>query len=207
MTDPTAGRSERRQEIVDNARGFLSNSMSDLWWTFLVRGILAAVLGVIALFWPAGSVALLLRIAGVFLLFDGAVTLFGFRNREGGGSESAAGIVSVVIGLILLFLPAASARFVFVLLGLWALFKGGAYLYTWWQMPETDPECATARNIGLATALLGAVLIFWPATGLVAIGWLIAIAAFAVAAVMLFLAFRIKGLRDRVNMRLASGTD
>jgi uncharacterized membrane protein HdeD (DUF308 family) len=199
MTDPTAGRSERRQEIVDNARGFLSNSMSDLWWTFLVRGMLAAVLGVIALFWPAGSVAFLLRIAGVFLVFDGAVTIFGFRNRAGGGSEIASGIVSAVIGLVLLFLPAASARFVFLLLGVWALFKGGAYLYTWWQMPEADPERTTARNIGLATALLGAVLIFWPATGLVAIGWLIAIAAFAVAAVMLFLAFRIKRLRDRVR--------
>jgi len=199
MTDPMTGRNERPREVLVNARGVLSSSMSDLWWTFLVRGLLAAILGIVAFFWPTGSVALLLRLTGVFLVFDGAVALFGFRNREGGASENVAAIVSIVIGLILLFLPVASAHIVFVLLGLWALIKGCTYLYTWWQMPEADPERATALSIGIVTVLLGVVLILWPATGLVAIGWLIAIAAFAIAAVMLFLAFRIKRLRDRMN--------
>ena len=84
-------------------------------------------------------------------------------------SENASGISSILIGLILLFLPGTSARFVVVLLGLWALLKGGAYLYTWVQMPESDPERTTARNVGAASLLLGAVLIIWPATGQVVI--------------------------------------
>lgn len=206
MTDPDAARDDRRHDIMRNARGFLSESTSDLWWTFLVRGILAAILGVLALFWPTGSVSILLRIVGAFLLFDGAVALFGFRNREGNASENASGIVSVLVGLVLLFLPGMSARFVFLLLGLWAMFKGATYLYTWWRMPEAAPERATARNTGVASLLLGLVLILWPATGLVAIGWLLAIAAFAVAAVMLFLAARIKRLRDRVQMKVVDAS-
>jgi uncharacterized membrane protein HdeD (DUF308 family) len=207
MSDSDSARSERRQEILRNARGFLSESASDLWWTFLVRGILAAILGVLALFWPTSSISILLRIVGAFHVFDGAIALFGFRNREGNASENASGIISILIGLILLFLPGTSARFVFVLLGLWALLKGGAYLYTWVQMPESDPERTTARNVGAASLLLGAVLIIWPATGLVAIGWFLAFAAFVVAAVLLFLAFRIKGLRDRVQARIRSASD
>lgn len=201
MTDPDSTQEQQRQQALNNARGFLGESMSDLWWTFLVRGILGAMLGFAALFWPTASVAILLRIVGAFLVFDGAIALFGYRNRQGSTSENLPGIVSVIIGLVLLLLPGTSARVVFVLLGILALFRGCAYLYTWWHMPDGDFERTTLRNSAIVTLLLGLVLIIWPATGLVTIAWLLAIAAFVFAAVMLFLAFRVKRLRDRVQMK------
>ena len=124
----------RREEILDNTRQALSARMGDLWWTFMVRGILAAILGIVALFWPADSISALLRITGLFLIVDGAVTLFSFWKKTGSQAESGSGIVSLVLGLVLLFLPTGSARFVFILLGLWALVRGLAHLLTWWQM-------------------------------------------------------------------------
>jgi uncharacterized membrane protein HdeD (DUF308 family) len=43
-------------EIVNDdqldAREALSDSLSSLWWAFLPRGVLAAALGIAALFWP-----------------------------------------------------------------------------------------------------------------------------------------------------------
>ena len=46
----------------------------------------------------------------------------------------------------------------------------------------------------------GLVLLFWPGTGVVALGWALAILAFAVALVMFFLASRFR----RVDQLLAS---
>ena len=86
MVDNKSGPAERRQEILNDARMTLSESMGDLWWTFLVRGVLALILGVVALFWPTASVSLLLRLVGLFLIVDGAVVLIGSRNRTDVGS-------------------------------------------------------------------------------------------------------------------------
>ncbi len=192
-------------EIVDpeqtHARELLSDRLAGLWWTFVLRGILAGVVGIAALFWPTGSISLLLQLVGVLLLLDGALTLFGFGRK---GAAGGVGIGAILIGLVLLIWPEGTARFAFFLLGAWALFIGIGSLITWWQMPEWDPERSTARGVGLLASLVGLVLIFWPGSGLVALGWAIAFAAIAIAAVMFWLAARFKRAHERLQMRVVN---
>ena len=68
-------------EILDDGsmteRDRLSAQLSSLWWTFLIRGVLAGAVGIAALFWPSGSIALLLRLVGALLIIDGGLTLLG----------------------------------------------------------------------------------------------------------------------------------
>jgi len=101
-------------EIVDDdrleAREALSDRRSSLWWAFLLRGVFAAALGIAALFWPTGSISLLLQLVGVLLILDGGLTLFGFGRR---GAVGGIGLGSIVIGLILLIWPEGIARFAF----------------------------------------------------------------------------------------------
>jgi uncharacterized membrane protein HdeD (DUF308 family) len=198
MSEPVFDGS-RREELRDRSRAVLSAKMGDLWWTFLVRGILAAILGVIALFWPTDSISILLRITGLFLVFDGAVTFLGVWKTSGNRAEIGSGFVSLALGLVLLLLPTGAARIVFILLGLWALVRGLSLLLTWWQTPSSDPERDSARNAGIVAVVVGVVLVFWPGTGVVALGWVIAIAALVLAAVMFFLASRFKRIRDRMQ--------
>ena len=72
-------------EILDdnniNARDTLSANLANLWWTFLLRGILAGLIGIAALFWPTSSISLLLRLVGLLLILDGALTWLGFGRR------------------------------------------------------------------------------------------------------------------------------
>ena len=119
-------------EIVDDdrldAREALSNRLASVWWTFFVRGLLAAVVGVAALFWPTGSISLLLQLVGVVLIVDGGLTLFGLGRR---GAAGGVGIGAIIIGLVLLIWPEGTARFAFVLLGAFALLIGIGSLLTW----------------------------------------------------------------------------
>jgi len=197
MSDSERDTDSRRREIAAKAQTVVGDKMGDLWWVFFVRGVLALALGIAALFWPTESISLLLRIAGLVLVLDGAMTFFGMRRQAGQGAASASGIGSALIGAVLLLLPSISAKLVFVLLGLWAISIGVGYLMTWWQMPDDDPERMSARNVGTVALLTGIVLVLWPGSGLVGLGWLIAIVALLVSALMFFLASRFKRLGER----------
>ncbi|NDR58681.1 HdeD family acid-resistance protein [Aliiruegeria sabulilitoris] len=193
-------------EIVDDgqtqARAILSDRLAGLWWTFVLRGSLAGIVGIAALFWPAGSISLLLQLVGLLLLLDGGLTLFGLGRR---GAAGGVGISAILIGLVLLIWPEGTARITFVLLGAWALIIGIGSLITWRQMPEWDPERTTARNVGIVALFIGLLLVFWPGSGLVALGWAIAFAALSVAAVMFWLALRFKRANERLRMRAVNG--
>lgn len=190
-------------EIVDDdrleVREALSNRLANVWWTFFLRGLLAAGVGLAALFWPTGSISLLLQLVGVLLILDGGLTLFGFGR---GGAAGGVGIGAIAIGLVLLIWPEGTARFAFALLGAFALLTGAGSLLTWRQLPESDPERMTARNAGVAALLIGLFLIFWPGTGLVALGWAIAFGALAVSVMMFWLASRFKGANERLKTKV-----
>jgi uncharacterized membrane protein HdeD (DUF308 family) len=190
-------------EIVDDnrfeAREAISERLASLWWTFLLRGVVAAVVGIAALFWPTGSISLLLQLVGLLLVLDGALTLFGFGRR---GAAGGVGIVAVLIGLVLLIWPEGIARFAFALLGALALFAGAGSFMAFRQMPERAPERVSTRNAAIAALIIGVFLVFWPGSGLVALGWAIAFAALAVSVVMFLMASRFKRANERVKTRV-----
>ncbi|MFK7881530.1 DUF308 domain-containing protein [Roseobacter sp.] len=190
-------------EIVDDnrldAREALSSRLASVWWTFFLRGLLAAGVGVAALFWPTGSISLLLQLVGVLLLLDGGLTLFGIGRS---GAAGGVGFGAIIIGLLLLIWPEGIARFAFALLGAFALLTGLGSLLTWRQLPEADPERTSARNAGFAALLIGLFLIFWPGTGLVALGWAIAFGALAVSVMLFWLASRFKGANERLKTKV-----
>lgn len=192
-----------RSEIVDDnrfeAREAVSDRLAGLWWTFVVRGAVAAIVGIAALFWPSGSISLLLQLVGLLLIVDAGIVLLGYGRRGAAGSVS---VVAVLVGLVLLIWPEGTARFAFVLLGALSLMTAVGSFLALKQMPELAPERVTTRNAGLAALIIGAVLVFWPGSGLVALGWAIAFAALAVSAVMFAMASRFKSANERVKTRV-----
>lgn len=203
MEDPKLNLGERRAELAQKARATIGKKASDLWWTFLVRGGIALLLGIAALFWPTSSISILLRLFGLFLVLDAAFWILGARRTSDDMASRAPGLLAGIIGFALLFVPATSARLVFILMGVWALVTGAGYLLTWWRAPSEDLERDSARKVGLFALAGGLVLLFWPGTGVVALGWAMAILAFAVALVMFFLASRFR----RIDQLLGSMRD
>ena len=101
MDDPETPHSE----IVDDdpfvARDALSAKFADLWWSFVLRGVLAAAVGIAALFWPTGSISVLLQLVGLLLVLDGGLTLLGLGR---GGAAGGVGIGAIcIIGVQLTF--------------------------------------------------------------------------------------------------------
>lgn len=199
MTDNQNNPDDIRHEKLEVVQDRLSSKLGSIWWAFMLRGCLAAALGLIALFLPSGSVAMLLRVVGIFLIIDAATTLFSFRQAGEREVGTAQGVLTGLAGLVLLIMPSSSIRTVFVVLGIWALVTGVGNLWAARKMNSSDPERGSLMSVGVFATIVGVVLVFMPGTGVVAIGWVIAILAFTIAALLIWVALRLKDVQQRVD--------
>jgi uncharacterized membrane protein HdeD (DUF308 family) len=62
-----------------------------------------------------------------------------------------------------------------------------------------DADCSLMTTMGWAVAVVGLILLIWPGTGVVAISWIIALAALLLAGLLIFLALPLKRLKKRVD--------
>jgi uncharacterized membrane protein HdeD (DUF308 family) len=104
-----------------------------------------------------------------------------------------------VVGGFLLFWPSTSARTLLMVFGGWALFTGVSNILAARRANVEDSNRSLMTTMGGAVALVGLVLLIWPGTGVVAISWIIAVAALLLATLLIFLALRLKRFKKRVD--------
>jgi len=192
-------RREQLRSIAQGAAARVNKKLGDLWWFFMLRGVLAAILGICALFWPSRSLAILITLVGVFILADGVTGLAGALRNWTGSETLLQPVVSMVIGPVLLVWPGASVGLLMVVLGVWAWIYGVSQILEARKIPKESEDRASALSLGGIASAIGIILMVWPATGVVAISWVIAIAAFLVASMLFFLARRTKRLTNRLS--------
>lgn len=76
-----------------------------IWYLPVVRGVLAIVLGIVALVWPAIAIITLVTLLGIFWIIDGVLSVAGGIRRRGTagsrwGWDVFFGIVGVIAGLV-----------------------------------------------------------------------------------------------------------
>jgi uncharacterized membrane protein HdeD (DUF308 family) len=82
--------------------------------------------------------------------------------------------------------------------GGWAFFTGVSHILAARRANVEDTDRGLMTTMGGAVAVIGLVLLIWRGTGVVAISWIIALAALMLAAFLIFLALRLKRLKKRV---------
>jgi uncharacterized membrane protein HdeD (DUF308 family) len=177
----------------------VSAKLGDIWWAFMLRGVFAGVLGICALIWPTLSFTILTRMVGLYCLADGLPGLVGALRASDRGTFLLQAVVSLAVGGVLLFLPSASARTLLMVFGGWALFTGVSQILGARRVNAEDTDRGLMTTMGGAVAVIGLVLLIWPGTGVVAISWIIALGALLLAALLIFLALRLKRLKKRVD--------
>jgi uncharacterized membrane protein HdeD (DUF308 family) len=196
---------EPLQAAAAGAKARVSDKLGDVCWSLLVRGLLAVALGIAAIFWPKATLELLVRLVGLYVLFDGIVSLLGAIRARELSAYLVPGLISVAVGGILLFWPDVTGRLLLIIVGIWALFQGVTLFWAGWQTDATDPERGLIMSIGAVAAIAGVILVVWPGTGLVAISWVIGIVALLVGALLLYLAQRVRQAAKRID-NLGGGT-
>lgn len=96
------------------------------WWLFLVVGLISVAAGVIVLAKPSNSLATLAVVAGVFVLIDGIFDLVVSlrRHTENRGLAAVLGVLSVVVGVLLIRHPIGGVLAIALLIGIWLIAIG-----------------------------------------------------------------------------------
>jgi uncharacterized membrane protein HdeD (DUF308 family) len=147
-----------------NAAGDL-RPVTSLWWLFVLFGVVTLGVGVFFVVSPHETLSTFTVIAGIFLLVDGVLAIFGsiFGRIEGRGLLALIGVLSAVAGLVLIKKPFDTLVVFTLIVGVWFVVAGVVRFV----VALTSPE---GRGGSIVTAFLdliaGIVILSWPDLGL-----------------------------------------
>lgn len=106
----------------------MRSMLSRNWGWITVRGVIAVLFGLFALFNPAITLAVLILWFGVFVLVDGIfIIVSAIANRRGEPHWVAlifGGILSIAIGLFTILMPGITAVVLLTIIAAWAILIG-----------------------------------------------------------------------------------
>lgn len=158
------------------------------WWLLLIVGVLSVVAGVIVLFKPGDSLATLAVIVGIFVLVDGLVELIASfsRQTQNRGLVAVLGVLSAIVGILLIRHPIAGVVAIALLIGIWLVAIGVVRLAVGFDDPQQRGWNAvvavleiiagivivSSPDIGFATlAVLVGIAFILNGFGLLGLGW------------------------------------
>jgi uncharacterized membrane protein HdeD (DUF308 family) len=127
------------------------------WWLVALMGLLSVVAGIVVLARPGDSLATLAVISGIFILVDGIAELMASlgTRTEGRGLVAVLGVLSVVVGLLLIRHPIQGVTAVALLLGLWLVAAGVVRLIGAFEDPEhRGRRLLAAAALGVAGVVI-----------------------------------------------------
>jgi uncharacterized membrane protein HdeD (DUF308 family) len=166
-------------------------SAESKWWVIL-HGVMAILFGLAILAWPNIARVGLLLAFGVFAIAAGIFAfLEGLHAEEGRRRwlSLAAGVVSVLAGLMALAWPAITAPAFLYLLAAWAIVTGMLEMAGAFRTRLAATVEWVLMVSGIISVVFGILLLVWPRLSMLALVWLIGIFAIAYGILHLVLAF------------------
>ena len=147
---------------------------------FLFRGIAAILFGILTFVWPQLTLAVLVLLFGVFAVISGITAVaVALRNREeqGWGLLLFEGILGILAGVVALVWPGITALAFLYLLAAWAIIIGIIEVVAPLSFPMRGGRALLMVLAGLVSIVFGIIIAAQPASGLLAVAWLIGVYA------------------------------
>jgi uncharacterized membrane protein HdeD (DUF308 family) len=183
----------------------LANSMnaalSRHWWVIALRGVIAVLFGLIALTAPGAALLSLALLLGAYLLVDGVAELYvtwrAAQAQAPWGALLGEAVLSIIMGLIALVMPAAAVFAFVILLSVWALITGVLELVAAFRLHSSHGRWWLVLG-GVVSIVWGLLLAAAPVVGAVVVAWWLGIYAIFFGASLLAFAWRLHARRPGV---------
>ena len=172
--------------------------ITSLWWLPVLFGVVTFGVGVFFVLSPHETLSTFTVIAGIFLLIDGLLALFGsvFGKGEGRGLLALIGVLSAIAGLVLIKKPFDTLVVFTLIVGVWFVVAGVVRFVAALASPE-------GRGGAIVTAILdviaGIVILSWPDLGLSTLAVIIGIVLIARGALFIVAGWQLHNLNSDVH--------
>jgi uncharacterized membrane protein HdeD (DUF308 family) len=174
------------------------SAVASVWWVPALVGVLSIAAGVIVVAKPSNSLATLAVVTGIFVLVDGIIAIAGALVGDSGNAGLVAilGVVSVVIGILLIRHPIGGVKAVALLLGIWLIAAAMVRAVVAIAVPG-----GRLRRLVVAAilAIAGIVIVSEPHIGYATLALIVGISFIAYGATMLVLALALRTVGHEVS--------
>lgn len=174
------------------------------WWIYAVRGIAAILFGIMALVWPAPTLAVLVLLFGAYAFVDGVALLVALARgdvlaRAHKWTTGIMGVFGIVVAIATLLWPGITALTLLYLVAFWAITMGVLQIMAAIEFRrEINGEFFVVLG-GILSIVFGVLLVASPGTGLLSLVWIVGLWAELFGFSSLGLAYRLHGIDRDLN--------
>lgn len=179
----------------------MNRLFSEYWWLFLIRGIVAVLLGLLALFMPGTALTGLVLYLGAYMFIDGIfsiiVAISERKTTPNRGWMLVIGLFGILIGIITFINPFATAAALVYLVAFWALVIGIGEIVMAIRLRKLIRGKGWYILAGILTILFSLSVLFNPIAGALTLTFIFGIYALIVGIMLISLSIRLKNRRSR----------
>jgi len=152
-----------------------SSSLKSSSTSLILIGVLAIIVGIIALAWPSVTVLALVYLFAIYAFIDAVLqAMRAFSSRTAGpvAGHLLLAVIDAAAGVIALVWPGPTALVLVLIIGIWAFVGGFFEIFAAFQAGETAGTRALFILGGLVSILFGVVLFARPGVGAVTLALL-----------------------------------
>jgi uncharacterized membrane protein HdeD (DUF308 family) len=166
------------------------------WWSLVIRGIAAILLGVVTFAWPGITLAALVLLYGAYALVDGVMAIIGAvraaQSHERWGALLIEGIAGIVAAAITVAWPGITALALVFVIAAWAIVTGVFELVAAVRLRKyITGEWLLALG-GIASIAFGVLIVIAPLAGALVIALWVGAYTLVFGVLMIALGFRLR---------------
>jgi uncharacterized membrane protein HdeD (DUF308 family) len=166
------------------------------WWAIALRGIAAILFGLFAFLYPGATLFALIIVFGAYCLVDGVFSIVAAiraaEAHERWGHLLLVGICGIIVAAIVWFYPRLAPLSLLYVIAAWALITGALEIMAAVRLRTQMADSWWWLIAGVASIIFGALLIWHPGAGALAVLWLIGTYAIAFGIFLLGFAWRLR---------------
>jgi uncharacterized membrane protein HdeD (DUF308 family) len=139
--------------VVDVVAAFRESKTVQYWWLLLLEGLVGIVIGIVTFFWPAITALILLYLIAIWAIVTGIFEIGAVFSKDNRSLSSewtlgAAGVISIILGIILVLEPRGGILALVWTVGIYAIIFGILLLIRAFQFRPSDDRYNTRERTG-----------------------------------------------------------
>ena len=175
--------------------------IAEYWWVLTLRGALAVLFGIAAVFWPGITLVTLLYLFSAYILVSGIVDIVhgvsGIGKRASWFLTLILGLAEMGVGVYLLRHPHVVFATLILLIGFTLIVRGVFEGVAAFSDSTTNTNRVLMIIASIVAILAGIVLLFQPASAGVAFVWILGLYALVTGPILIALSLDLKKLAER----------